>query len=402
MDFCMLQYIHLAKGRDFMEDTKYCKVSKKCNGCQLSNLEYDEQIKLKQSTLRHTFGHLVKPKRIISAPSSLGYRNKAQVVFKREKGKVRFGIYQSGNNGIVLTEHCPLHTDTANKIALTLAKLMDKFSLSPFDFKRRNGFVRSAVIREGFMSGEVLVNIVASKNTFPKEQEFAKALVKAHPEVKSIILSESQSSKLTQGGNPRTIFGKEYIEDTLCGLDFKIGYNTFYQINPVQTEVLYSTAIKMAQLKESDTVLDAYCGIGTISLAASAECKKVIGVELNENSIENAKENAKINNIKNAEFYANDVKKQIKILLNKGEKFDVCFVDPPRMGCDLDFLRSLVSADIDRIVYVSCNIETQVRDLRFLRKNGYRIVSQQGVDMFPYTKHIESIVLLSKTILSSR
>ena len=381
-----------------MENKKYCKVSKKCNGCQLSNLEYDEQIKLKQSTLRHTFGRLIKPKRIIGAPSALGYRNKAQVVFKREKGKIRFGIYQSETNGIVLTEHCPLHTDTANKIAATLARLMDKFSLAPFDFKRRNGFVRSAVIREGFMSGEILVNIVASKNTFPDEKEFAKALAKAHPEVKSIIISESQSSKLTQCGNPRVIFGKEYITDTLCDLDFKIGYNTFYQINPVQTEVLYTTAIKLAQLTDSDTVLDAYCGIGTISLAASSQCKKVIGVELNENSIENAKENARLNNIENVEFYANDVKKQIKILLRKGEKFDVCFVDPPRLGCDLDFLKSLVSAGIERIVYVSCNIETQVRDLRFLSKNGYKIITQQGVDMFPYTKHIESVVLLSKTI----
>lgn len=381
-----------------MENQCYCAVSKKCNGCQLSNLQYKDQLKLKQKGLRLTFGKILKPAKIIYAPSPLNYRNKAQVVFKKEKGKTRFGIYQSAEKGIVLTESCPLHSENANEIANTLCRLFDKFALSPFDFRRKKGYVRSAVIREGFNSGEVLVNIVASKNSFPKEKDFAKALTAAHPYIKSIVISESQSNKLTSGANPRVIFGEEYITDTLCSLQFKIGYNTFYQINPVQTETLYTTAIEMAELTATDTVLDAYCGIGTISLAAAGKCRKVVGVELNENSIENAKENAKLNGITNAEFYANDVKKQIKILLKGGAHFDVCFVDPPRMGCDLDFLKSLVSAEIPKIVYISCNVETQVRDARFLIKNGYTMEKQQGVDMFPYTKHIESIALFTKAM----
>lgn len=350
----------------------YCKVYKKCSGCQLSNLDYLSQLKLKQSNLRKLFGNLAKVNKIIPAPSPLSYRNKAQLVFKKEKGKTRFGIYQSANKGIVLTDSCPLHTDTANEIGTTLCKLFDKFSLYPFDFKRRQGFVRSVVIREGFMSGEVLVNIVASRNTFQKEKEFGERLNKIHPCVKSVIITESQSEKLTSGGNPRTIFGSEYITDTLCDLDFKIGYNTFYQINPVQTEVLYNTAIRMANLNENDTVLDSYCGIGTISLACAKDCKRVIGVELNESSIENAKENAELNNINNAEFYANDVKKQIKTLLSQGESFDVCFVDPPRMGCDIEFLKSIAAAEIPKIVYISCNPETQVRDIKYLKKQGDR------------------------------
>lgn len=381
-----------------MEDKRYCQVAKKCNGCQLSNLIYKDQLKFKQNQLRLTFNRIIKPKRIIAAPSSLNYRNKAQIVFKKEKGKTRFGIYQSAEKGIVLTDCCPLHTDKANSIAKTLCRLFDQFALSPFDFRRKKGFVRSVVIREGFKSSEVLVNIIASKNSFSKEQKFAEALSASHPYIKSIIITESQSNKLTSGGNPRVIFGEEHIKDTLCGLSFKIGYNTFYQINPVQTETLYSTAIETADIKSTDTVLDAYCGIGTISLAATRKCKKVIGVELNESSIENAKENATLNKITNAEFYANDVKKQIKILLKKGIHFDACFVDPPRMGCDFDFLKSLVNAKIPKIVYISCNIETQIRDARFLMKNGYEIIKQQGVDMFPYTKHIESIVLFSKTM----
>ncbi len=378
-----------------MENAKYCQVCKKCNGCQLSNMDYQSQIKYKQADLRRTFGSLIKPQRIIAADSPLNYRNKAQIVFKKEKGRTRFGIYQSAEKGITLTNNCPLHTDTANEISRTLCRLFDKFSLIPFDFKRRKGYVRSVVIREGFMSGEVLLNIVASKNTFPKENEFAKALTAAHPAVKSIIISESQSLKLTSGGNPRVIFGEEFITDTLCGLDFKIGYNTFYQINPVQTERLYNKAIEMAELKETDKVLDAYCGIGTISLAAARKCGKVTGIELNESSIENAKENTKLNNITNAEFFANDVKKQIKTLLSKGETFDVCFVDPPRMGCDIEFLKSIINAEIPRIVYVSCNTQTQIRDARFLIKNGYKLKKQQGVDLFPYTKHIESIALFT-------
>lgn len=379
-----------------MENRCYCQVSKKCNGCQLSNLEYKDQLKLKQKVLRLTFSKVIKPERLIAAPSPLNYRNKAQVVFKKEKGKTRFGIYQSAEKGIVLTEYCPLHSDKANAISKTLCRLLDKFALAPYDFRCKKGFVRSAVIREGFKSGEVLVNIIASKNTFQKEKEFARALLTSHPYIKSIIVTESQSNKLTSGSNPRVIFGKEYIEDTLCDLKFKIGYNTFYQINPVQTETLYNTAIDLADLKKSDTVLDAYCGIGTISLAAAGRCKKVIGIEINENSIRNAKENASLNSITNADFYANDVKKQIKLLLNKGEHFDACFVDPPRMGCDLDFLKSLVNAEIPKIVYISCNIETQIRDARFLMKNGYKTEKQQGVDMFPYTKHIESIALFTK------
>ncbi|MBR3987985.1 MAG: 23S rRNA (uracil(1939)-C(5))-methyltransferase RlmD [Clostridia bacterium] len=379
-----------------MENTKYCQVCKKCSGCQLSNMDYQSQVKYKQSNLRRTFGSLIKPQRIIEADSPLNYRNKAQIVFKKEKGKTRFGIYQSAEKGIVLTNNCPLHTDTANEISRTLCRLFDRFSLSPFDFKRRTGYIRSVVIREGFMTGEVLLNIVASKNTFPKEKEFAKAITAAHPSVKSIIISESQSLKLTSGGNERVIFGDGFITDTLCSLDFKIGYNTFYQINPVQTEKLYNRAIKMADLKETDKVLDAYCGIGTISLAVAGKCSKVTGIELNESSIENAKENAKLNGITNAVFYANDVKKQIRTLLSNGETFDVCFVDPPRMGCDIEFLKSIINADIPRIVYVSCNTQTQIRDVRFLIKNGYKPEKQQGVDLFPYTKHIESIVLLQK------
>ena len=380
-----------------MAEIKYCNIAKKCNGCQLSNLEYSDQVKLKQHKLSRTLGRMVKANRIKEAASPLHYRNKAQWVFKKMKGRTVCGIYQSADKGIAVTPCCPLHTESANEIALTLCRLFDKFSLEPYDFKRRKGFVRSAVIREGFLSGEILVNIVASKNTFPKEKEFAVALAKKHPDIKTIVISESQSAKLTTGGNPRNILGNGYITDTLCGLDFLIGYDTFFQINPIQTEVLYSTAIKMADIKPTDTVLDTYCGIGTITLAVADKCKKVIGVELNENSIENARKNAELNGIENAEFFANDVKKQIRTLLSKGEKFDLCIVDPPRSGCDIEFLKSLVDAEIPQILYISCNIETQARDARFLIKNGYKMKKQQGVDMFPYTSHIESIALFKKS-----
>ena len=378
-----------------MKQDNYCKICKKCNGCQLSNLDYKSQIKLKQNIMRQTFGKIKKCNRIIEADSALNYRNKAQVVFKKEKnGSVRFGIYQSAEKGIVLTDFCPLHTKEANKISATLCRLFKKYSLTPFDFRRKKGFVRSALIREGFGTREILVVLVCSKNTFDKEKEFAKELVSAHPLVKSVILTESQSAKLTPGGNPNVIFGKSTISDKLCALDFKIGYNTFYQINPVQTEKLYLTAVSLADIQKDDVVLDAYCGIGTIGLVAAGKCKKVVGVELNELSIENAKENAKNNSINNAEFYANDVKKQIRTLMKSSEKFDVCFVDPPRMGCDIEFLKSIVSAKIPKLVYISCNIETQARDIRFLIKNGYNPQVIQGVDMFPYTKHIESVCLL--------
>lgn len=379
-----------------MEKEKYCAVCKKCSGCQLSNLDYSQQIKLKQSMLRSTFKGLIKPNRIIEAPSPFNYRNKAQLVFKKQKGKTRFGIYRSAECSIAVTDNCPLHTDRANRVSRELCRPFDKYRLTPYDFRQKTGFIRSAVLREGFASGEILVNIVALKNSFANEAAFAAELTEKHPYIKSIIISESQSSKLTSGGNPRILFGEAYIKDTLGSFEFKIGYNTFYQINPVQTEILYNTALKAAQLTASDTVLDAYCGIGTVSLFAAKLCKKVIGVELNPDSIANAEINAFANNVQNAEFYAGDVKKQIKLLLNRGEHFDACFVDPPRSGCDIDFLKSLVSAEIPKIVYISCNAETQVRDVRFLLKHGYKLISQQGVDMFPYTKHVECVCLLTR------
>lgn len=379
-----------------MEKEKYCAVCKKCSGCQLSNLDYSQQIKLKQSMLRSTFKGLIKPNRIIEAPSPFNYRNKAQLVFKKQKGKTHFGIYRSADCSIAVTDNCPLHTDRANRVSRELCRLFDKYRLTPYDFRQRSGFIRSAVLREGFASGEMLVNITASKNTFPKEAAFAAELAEKHPYVKGVVISESQSAKLTSGGNPRVIYGREFINDTLCKLNFKIGYNTFYQINPMQTEVLYNEALRAARLKSDDCVLDAYCGIGTISLAAAKQCRRVIGVELNPDSIKNARENATANGIQNADFFAEDVKKQIKLLLDRNQRFDVCFIDPPRAGCELDFLKSLVSTEVNRIVYISCNIETQARDLRYLIKHGYEIHSCQGVDMFPYTKHIECVVLMSK------
>ena len=381
-----------------MENKKYCPVCKKCSGCQLSNMDYDRQLKFKQNEVRVRFNRLCKVQKILGADAPLSYRNKAQFMFKRIKGKVQSGIYQSADKTVVITDSCALHTKEQNAVAKTLCALFQKFRIAPFDLHRMEGLVKSVMVRQSFHTGELMVVIVCdSKGIFPKEKDFAKALREKHENITSVILTRHKGRTLNAGENPKVIYGKSHITDRICGLDFVISYNSFFQINPMQTQVLYRTAVEMADLTKDDVVLDAYSGTGTIGMICSPYCKEVYSVELNPNAVKDARENKRINNIENVNLVCADSEDYIKTLTEENAVISVALLDPPRAGCSRSFLTSLCRLAPQRIVYVSCNMDTQIRDVRFLMKNGYKPEIVQGVDMFPYTKHTECVVRLSRT-----
>lgn len=381
-----------------MSEQDYCPVCKKCSGCQLSNLSYERQLRYKQNELRLRFNRLAPMEKITPSENITSYRNKAQFVFKRLKnGDIVTGIYQSSDSSMVVTESCSLHTPAQNKVARSVARLMKSFKISPFDRRSQSGTIKNIIVRESFSSGEIMVVMVCDSNSaFPCAKAFCDALLKEHGKISSVILTKSRGSKLTAGVSPKVIYGKDHITETLCSLDFVISYNSFFQINSKQAEVLYSTAIDMAKLKKTDTVLDAYCGTGTIGLLCAGYSKEVLSVELNENAIHDARYNARLNGIKNIRFVCADSERYIRELRDNKTPVTVAFLDPPRAGCSIRFLKSLCGISPERIVYISCNADTQIRDVRFLMKQGYRLVKTRGVDMFPYTKHIESVVLLTK------
>lgn len=383
-----------------MSELSYCKVSKKCSGCQLSNMDYNRQLKYKQNELRLTFSSLCKAEKIIGADCATAYRNKAQFVFKKLKGgDIACGIYQSADKTIVLTDSCALHTQKQNEVAAVLCRLFKSFKLEPYDLYRHRGSIKSVFVRQSFSNGDLMVVIVCDKDAKAGiSRSFVNALVSKVPDIKSVIVTKHKGTTLGAGEEPRVVYGDSHITDKLCSLDFVISYNSFFQINPAQTQKLYSTAIEMADLNPRDVVLDAYCGTGTIGLVCAPHCKQVYSVEINKNAVADAKHNAKINNINNAEIVCADSEDYMEYLKVNGTKLSAAILDPPRAGCSKSFIDSLCSCAPEKIVYISCNIKTQARDLRILAKNGYSIEKIQGVDMFPYTKHIESIALLRRKV----
>lgn len=375
-----------------------CKIAKKCNSCQLNNLTYNEQLKFKFNKCIKYLGsyHRIEP--VIGMENPFNYRNKAQAVFKRERDKsISWGLYKSTTNTLVKTRECKLHTKHSNEIFTTLCALFKSFKISPYDPFRGTGFVKSVVIREGFVSGEVMVIINSSDPVFPAKKTFVSALLKNHPYITTVVTTVNKDTKkLFIGKTQDILFGDGYIKDTLCDKTFIISPQSFYQINPIQTERLYKKAIALSGLDGTQTVLDSYCGVGTIGICASDSAKKVYAVESVKDAIVDAKKNAKLNNIENIEFKCADAKDYIQSLKNEDIKIDVAFVDPPRMGCNRQFLQSVVDMKIEKIVYVSCNVETQSRDIRFLKQNGYTVSHIQPVDMFPHTNHVECICLVSR------
>ena len=380
-----------------MPENFRCPAYKKCGGCQL-DVTYKQQLSYKQRTVIKMLGRYARVDNIIGMEEPLHYRCKVSNAFGYSRGQVISGIWQSSSGHIAKIDTCALEDERAEVIIKEIKRLLPMFKLKTYDEVTKVGFLRFVTIRIGKQSGEILVALGTNSGAFPALKNFVQALVKACPNITTITRNIScDRLNLLLGKNETLLYGDGFITDKLCGYDFRISARSFFQINPVQTEKLYKTAVDFASLTGNERVIDAYCGVGTIGIIASSGAKEVLAVEQNEDAVKNAAENIKLNNIANVRIIGGDAGEFMEELAASGESADVVFTDPPRAGCSKQFLRSLITLAPKKIVYVSCNPETLARDLYFLTKNGYKAEKIQPVDMFPYTKHVECSVLLCRT-----
>ena len=388
----------MPQNKTLKDNIRLCPVSRKCGGCQLMNLSYEEQLKYKQAKVVKLLGSFHRVSPIIGMNEPFHYRNKVQAAFGRTRGgEIISGVYQSSTHNIVKTDSCLIEDKKADEIILTIRMLIKSFKLTVYDEKNSRGFLRHVLVKRGFQTNEIMVVLVTGTSVFPSKNDFVKELLRLHPEITTIVQNiNNKFTSMVLGDKETVLFGKGYIEDVLCGCRFRISPKSFYQINPIQTEVLYGKAVEFANLSGKERVIDAYCGIGTIGIVASKGAGEVIGCELNSDAVRDAKVNAKINDIENIRFFCADAGEFMLGMKENGEKCDVLFMDPPRAGSDKKFLSSAVALSPEKIVYISCNPETQQRDLFYLIKNGYKVKKIQPVDMFPFTNHVECVCLLCK------
>lgn len=375
-----------------------CSVAKKCGGCRYQGVSYQEQLRRKQRITEGLLKKFGKVEPIIGMEDPYYYRNKVHAAFGCDrKGNVISGIYEEKSHRIVSVDDCMIEDKKSQEIIRTIRGMLKSFKIKTYDEDTGYGLLRHVLVRRGFSTGEIMVVLVTASPVFPSKNNFVKALRKLHPEITTIVQNiNDRGTSMVLGKRDIVLFGKGYIEDRLCGCTFRISAQSFYQVNPVQTEKLYAKAIEVAGLTGKETVLDAYCGIGTIGILASGSAGQVIGVELNPDAVRDAVTNAKRNTVSNIRFYCEDAGEFMVKMAENGTKPDVVFMDPPRSGSSETFLTSLAKLAPKKVVYVSCNPETLARDVKFLRKKGYRMEEAWPVDMFPFCAHVETVCLLSR------
>ena len=374
-----------------------CPLYKKCGGCQLQNLTYEQQLRYKQVKCIRLLGKFCRVGEIIGMENPYHYRNKVQAAFALDRhSNIISGVYQSSSHKIVPVTVCMTEDEKADEIIGTIRRLLKNFKLRPYNEDTGRGFLRHVLVKRGFKSGQIMVVLVTGTRDFPKKKDFVATLLKIHPEITTVVQNvNNQKTSMVLGNRSEVLFGDGYITEQLGDFSFRISPKAFYQINPIQTEVLYNTTLEFAGLTGKETVVDAYCGTGTIGIFASPKAKKVVGVELNPDAVKDARVNAKLNSAENTEFYNADAGEFLADAAASNEKYDVVIMDPPRSGSTVKFLKSVVKLAPKTVVYVSCNPETLARDLMFLVRNGYKVKKIQPVDMFPHTNHVETVVLLS-------
>ena len=375
-----------------------CKVWKKCGGCQFQGVPYTEQIKIKQKNMNKLLKKYGNVKPIIGMENPFYYRNKVHAVFDRDKkGKIICGTYEAGTHRVVPVEECMIEDKTSQEIIRAIRDMLKSFRIKTYDEDTGYGLLRHVLVRRGFSTDEIMVVLVVASPIFPSKNNFVKALRKKFPQISTVVLNvNDKKTSMVLGERDIVLYGKGFIRDRLCGCTFRISPQSFYQVNPVQTELLYKTAIEYAGLGRKERVIDAYCGIGTIGLVAAGKAREVIGIELNKNAVRDAIVNARENKITNARFYQGDAGEFMEGMVSEGERADVVFMDPPRTGSTEKFLTSMVKLGPSRIVYISCGPDTLARDLEFLTKHGYVTRKIQPVDMFSFTEHCEVVCLLTK------
>ena len=403
-----------------------CPVAGMCGGCQRISTAYDVQLADKEARVAQLLAEAglscddVRP--ILGMADPYHYRNKVISPFVRGKkhaaGKqvarkqaaskranaqrdsydILTGMYAAHSHRVIPVDSCLVENEQAQQVVRAIRSIMLKYGMEPYDEDAGTGFVRHAVVRVGHESGEMLVTLVTNADEFPSSKAFCRELVKRCPFVTTIVQNvNTRQTNVVLGSQERRLYGPGFILDTLCGLSFRISSQSFYQVNAVQTEVLYETAIGLAQVANAQTIVDAYCGTGTIGLvAASRSGAQVIGVDSVESAIRDARENARHNGIENARFVTADATAFMRTMAADGNRADVVFMDPPRAGSTPEFLEAVAELAPARVVYVSCNPATQARDLAQLVRRGYTLGTVQPVDMFPHTDHVETVCLLRR------
>lgn len=396
----------IAKTLEILQASPYrvkpeCKYFESCGACQLLDLSYDEQLKYKKNIVINSLKKSsinvdeIKIYDTIGMENPFRYRNKTAFSVSKNN-KIQIGTYEQSSHKLVDLENCLIQTELADSILNHTRGVFEKYKIEPYNKKTKHGIIRHIVIRTN-KANEAMLIIVTNTDELPNADKIANDLIKADDRIKTIVQNiNNKSTSEILGYKNKTIYGSGTIVDYIADLKFVISAHTFFQINNIQTEKLYEKAIEFAQLGKDDICFDLYCGIGTISLLAAKNAKKVYGVELVEQSIKDAKTNAKINKIDNLEFYSGKVEKILPILQKQNIKADVIILDPPRKGCEPEVLKAIKDINPKRIVYVSCNPASLTRDLKILQEHGFRIEKVQPVDMFSNTVHVECVVLMSR------
>ena len=372
--------------------TPPCPIAKQCGGCQLQHMSYGEQLRFKKQKVQDVIqriAHLdVEVQDVLGMQEYTHYRNKGQIPVGMDKGKTVTGFYRINSNSIIDTDTCLIQSERINEVLQEMRRLLQTYN---------NARVfRHLLIKHAFSSDEVMVVWIVRSFQIPHEKEMVRELSEALPFVKSIIVNLNQrTDNVILGDKEKLLYGERVIVDSIHDLKFSISSKSFYQVNPKQTEVLYGKALEFAQLTGKETVLDLYCGVGTISMFLAQQARHVTGIEIVPQAIQDARKNAALNGIANIEFVCSDAASYAKKLCEQGMHPDVIVVDPPRKGCDAEAIESMVMMQPKRIVYVSCDPGTLARDLKLLKEKGYHTEIVQPVEMFPFTHHVETVVLLS-------
>ncbi|HRX92271.1 MAG TPA: 23S rRNA (uracil(1939)-C(5))-methyltransferase RlmD [Candidatus Izemoplasmatales bacterium] len=376
-----------------------CPYFNECGGCQLQHISYDMQKDLKTAKIKHLLANagidetLLLP--IIGMKDPFHYRNKAQMVLSSKGKRVMAGFYAENTHEIINVDKCVVQSDTANDIVKSCRDLMQKMHLEPYDEDKKTGLIRHVFVRTAEETKQVLVAIVTAREMFPGRHNFVQALKEKHPDITTIVQNVNpKSTSMVLGNFERILYGPGYIIDTILGKKFKISANTFYQVNHKQAEVLYQKALELVKPKKEDNVLELYSGIGAIGVILADHVRKVTGVEINKDSVKNAIQNARINNMKNIRFYQMDAAEFVDTLDLSANRYDLIVVDPPREGLSKQTLEGIKKIHSENICYISCDPDTLVRDMSYLVKNGYSVKKIQPVDMFPQTNHVEAVAVL--------
>lgn len=378
-----------------------CSIYKRCGGCQLQHMSYEGQLDFKRSRVKDALERIgglknIEVKPVLGMGNHLRYRNKVQLPVGG-KDKPVIGFYSPRSHDIIDMDKCYIQNEAADRVVKLTRDWMERYKIKPYDEASHSGLIRHIMVRQAYRTGETMVVLVTNGRKIPHVEEYIEAVRKNIENVTGILQNiNTNETNVILGQENILLWGRETITDYIGRFEFNISPHSFFQVNPVQTEVLYNKALEFAGLTGNETVFDAYCGTGTISLFLADRAKKVYGVEIIPQAIENAKENARVNNITNAEFITGEAEKVIPELIEKGVRAEVVVVDPPRKGCDESLLHAIGDMTPDRIVYVSCDPGTLARDLAILTKMGYEAKEVQPVDMFPETAHVETVCLISK------